>query len=112
MRISRRSIGGLTVLDLIGCLTAGPDERELVSLRAAVRDLVDMGCIHVVVNLAEIRSIDARGLGELATAMKTVSKAGGRLAVMSASPRIARMLAVTRLDTIFERCEAEVESFA
>ena len=109
MQISQRSVGGVTVLDLTGRLTVGPDERELAPLRTPICDLVNVGCVDLVVNLSELTSIDARGLGELAAAMKTVRMAGGRLTLMAAAPRVARMLAITRLDTIFEWCDARQE---
>jgi anti-anti-sigma factor len=111
MEISQRSVGGVTVLDLTGHLAVGPDERELIPFRSAIFELIDAGCRDIVVNLRGLTSIDARGLGELAIAMKTVHRAGGRLTLAAAAaPRVARILAVTRLDTAFEwREKDEVE---
>ena len=102
----------MTVLDLTGRLAVGRDERELAPFRSAIFALLDAGCRDIVVNLRGLTSIDARGLGELAIAMKTVHLAGGRLRLAAASPRVARILAVTRLDAAFERCDKDVETRA
>lgn len=109
MEISQRSVGAVTVLDLTGHLAVGPDERELIPFRSAIFELIDAGCRDIVVNLRGLTSIDARGLGELAIAMKTVHRAGGRLTLAAAAPRVARILAVTRLDRAFEWCDKDVE---
>ena len=109
MEIALRSAGAVTVLDLTGRLVVGPDEREIVPLRHAICALIEAGHRDVVVNLAGLTYIDARGLGELAMAMKTMDLAGGRLTLAAASPRVARILAVTRLDTAFEWRNNETE---
>ena len=70
MEISQRSVGAVTVLDLTGRLAVGPDERELAPFRRAIGALIESGCRDIVVNLRGLTSIDARGLGELALAMK------------------------------------------
>ena len=109
MEISRRSAGGVTVLDLTGRLTAGPDEVEIFALRTVICDLINSGRTNVIMNLSGLTHVDARGLGEIALAAETVQSSGGRLLLMAASPRVATMLAVTRLDTMFEWCDTDPE---
>ena len=106
MDISLRSAGAIRVIHLTGRLIVGADEHELVPLRNTIDALIKTGHLDIVVDLSGLTHIDARGLGELAMAMKTVDFAGGRLTLSAASPRVARMLAVTRLDTAFEWLEA------
>ena len=107
MDISLRSAGAITLLHLTGRLIVGAEERELVPLRNTIGALIKAGHLDIVVDLSGLTHLDARGLGELATAMKTVDRAGGRLTLSAASPRVARMLHVTRLDTAFEWLEKE-----
>ena len=109
MDISLRFSGAVTVLGLTGRLVVGEDEREIAPLRHAIRALIRAGHRDIVVNLSGLTAIDARGLGELAVAMKTVDLAGGRLTLAAASPRVARILAVTKLDTAFEWRDNETE---
>lgn len=106
MDISLRSAGAITVVHLTGRLLVGADESELVPLRNMIGGLIKAGYLDIVVDLSGLMHIDARGLGELAMAMKTVDLAGGHLTLSAPSPRVARMLAVTRLDTAFEWLEA------
>jgi anti-sigma B factor antagonist len=109
MDISLRSSGAVTVLDLTGRLVVSADEREIAPLRNAICAVIRAGHLDIVVNLSGLTYIDARGLGELAMAMKTVDLAGGHLTLAAASPRVARILAVTRLDRTFEWCDKDVE---
>lgn len=105
MDISLRSAGAMSVLHLTGRLIVGADERELVPMRTTIDALINAGYLDIVVDLSGLTHIDARGLGELAMAMKTVDLAGGRLTLSGASAPVARMLAITRLDTVFEWLE-------
>jgi anti-sigma B factor antagonist len=108
MELSLRYAGAVTVIDLTGRLSVGPEERETAPLRNAICALIKAGHLDIVVNLCGLTHIDARGLGELAMAMKTVDLAGGRLTLAAASPRVARILAVTRLDAAFEWRDKDV----
>jgi anti-sigma B factor antagonist len=109
MEITRRSVRGVTVLDLTGRLIVSPGEVEIAPLRTAIGELMTAGCVDVAINLAGLTHLDARGLGELVLAMKTARLHGGRLRLVAPSARVARMLVVTRLDTVFERCDSEAQ---
>ena len=102
VNLSSRSIGSLTVLNLDGRLVAGSDDLDLRRLRAVTGDIVANGRRQVVVNLCGLTQIDACGLGALASMMKAVDAAGGRVTLVAATARVARMLAVTKLDSVFE----------
>ena len=99
---SRRSIGLLTFVNLEGNLIAGPDDIGFVRLRAVTRDIVATGRHEVVVNLCGLAQIDARGLGALAEMMSAVRATGGHLTLVAPTARIARILALTKLDSVFE----------
>ena len=99
----------VTVLDLTGRLVVSPGEIEVAPLRTAIGALMTAGCVDVAVNVAGLTYLDARGLGELVLAMKTLRLHGGRLRLVAPSARVARMLAVTGLDRVFERCDTEAQ---
>lgn len=109
MEITRRFVGRRALLDLTGRLEVSPGEIEVAPLRTAIDDLIATGSVDVAVNLAGLTRLDARGLGELVVAMKTLRLRGGRLALMAPTPRVAKMLAVTGLDAVFERCDTEAQ---
>ena len=52
----------------------------------------------VRVDLGAVTEIDARGLGMLAELTRQTRAGGGRLSVVSASPRVRRLLRLTHLD--------------
>ena len=112
MEITRRFVGRMALLDLTGRLEVSPGEVEVASLRTAIGNLIAAGCVDVTVNLAGLTRLDARGLGELVVAMKTLRLRGGRLWLMAPTPRVAKMLAVTGLDAVFERCDTEAQLMA
>ena len=67
-----------------------------------LRDLLEKGYRHFVLDLDRERRIDAAGLGALVAAWKTVHAAGGELKLTRVSGRTRRVLQVTGLDSIFE----------
>lgn len=60
---------------------------------------------RVVLNLSGVTHCDARGLGTLATLIRTGGGYQGRLVMASTSERVARLLRLTRLDTQIRRAE-------
>ena len=109
MEITRRIVGGVIVLDLTGPLIVSATEEEIAPLRSAIDGLTAVGHLEVALNLAGVTHLDARGLGELVCALNVVRAQGGRLILLAPPPRVARLLAVTRLDTVFEICKSEEE---
>jgi anti-anti-sigma factor len=109
LEITCRRLGLLTILDLRGQCAVSPDEAETTALRSTIRRLVAEGWVHVVANLAALKSVDARGLGELVLTHQTLEAAGGELTLVAPNAAIRKMLAVTRLDTILRLCDSESE---
>ena len=109
MDLTCRRLGSLSILDLRGRCIVGPDEVEVSRLRSAIMRLILEGRVDVAVNLAALRSIDARGLGELVSAHRTLMKAGGALTVVAPNSTIRKMLAVTRLDAVLRLADSETE---
>jgi anti-sigma B factor antagonist len=91
----------VAVVDLSGRLAAGIDEFEFARLRRVTGEVIEAGCLEVVVSLCGLTLVDARGLGALATMMHAVRAAGGRVTLVAAPARLARMLTVTGLDRVF-----------
>jgi len=112
MNITHRSVRGVTLLDLTGRLAVSPSDAEVAPLRAAIGRLTAGAGAHIALNLTGLTYLDARGLGELVAALNTVRGRGGRLTLVAPSPRVAKMLTVTRLDSVFERCNSEGELLA
>ncbi len=60
------------------------------------------GHLNFAINLEEVAYIDASGLGQLLETMALVTRRGGELILVRPSKRVLELLAITKLDTIFE----------
>ena len=107
MQIEERKIGDVVMLDLQGKITLGQGD-EL--LKDKVNSLVNQGHRKIVLNLADVPYIDSAGLGEIVRTFTTVSRQGGSLKLLNLTKRIADLLAITKLLTVFETFETESDA--
>lgn len=99
MQTTTRHVGGAAVIDISGRITLGEGN---VLLRELVRELVDKGHCHIVLNLAEVQYVDSSGLGELVKTHTTVRNKGGQLRLVNLNNRINDLLQMTRLSAVFD----------
>ena len=97
---------GVAVLQVVGRLVAGSPS----SLRTAVDELVAKRPVAVLINMAAVTEMDAHGIGELVCSFLTVERHDSRIALIAPSPWVRRLLAVTRLDTVFTIYDSEAEA--
>lgn len=112
MRIDERMVDGVTILDLHGKLTMS-DGREL--LKDKVRSLLHQQQKNVLLNLADLSSMDSSGLGELVSSYTTIARDGGQIKLLNLTKRMEDLLTITKLLTVFETYSSEreaVRSFA
>src|SRR5437773_5121191 len=95
------------VLDMKGKVTLGEGD-EL--LKDKVNSLLNQGQKKIVLNLAEVPYIDSAGLGEIVRTYTTVSRQGGGLKLLNLTKRIADLLSITKLLTVFESFDAEADA--
>jgi anti-sigma B factor antagonist len=107
MEIQQDAVGEVAILRPAGRMEAGADRTQIVWLRTAISDLLAQDRVRVVLDLAEVTSMDAEGLGELAYAFQRLSRAGGTLVLAAPAERVRRLLSVTRLDKVFSICGSE-----
>ncbi len=107
MQIEERAIGDVKVLDVKGRVILGEGD-EL--LRDKINSLLNQGFKRIVLNLAEVPYIDSAGLGEIVRTYTTVSRQGGSLKLLNLTKRIADLLSITKLLTVFETFDSETEA--
>jgi len=97
LSIRIENIEDATVLRCVGRIVAGDPIR-------ALQDVVmcQVGKRLVVLDLAEVDTIDAAGLGSLIFLKTLACVAGMEFKLMSASERIRKLLNVANLDSVFE----------
>ena len=108
MDVRIRVGAGVAILYLEGRLVT--TSRPGRSLRAIVRDQVLEGRLVVLVDIAGVTDIDAHGLGSLVSSLTTLERHGGRMVLVAPTDRVRHLLAITRLDTVFEVYDSEREA--
>ncbi|MEV0263156.1 STAS domain-containing protein [Streptomyces sp. NPDC050617] len=92
-----RFVGGILVIELYGEL----DIWSTVTLAGHVESLLDQPRPDVVVDLRAVTFLDASGLRLLLRIKNQVAVKDGTLRLVRPSPRVWRVLRLTRLDRVF-----------
>lgn len=109
MKIDVRQVQGVTVISPKGKVTIGVGD---VALRTAVIEALTAGARNLLIDLQGVSTMDSSGIGELVSAYTTVMNRGGRLKLMSLPAKIADILHITQLISVFETFEDEAEAIA
>ena len=107
LNINERQAGDVTVLDMSGKITIGEGS---VSLRAAIRRLLEEGKKRILLNLAGISYVDSSGIGELVSSYTAINKEGGQLKLLNLTQKIRDLLTITKLLTVFDVYDNEAEA--
>jgi anti-sigma B factor antagonist len=99
LNISERQAGDVTVLDLSGKITIGEGS---VSLRGAIRRLIEEGKKKILLNLGKVSYVDSSGIGELVSSFTTINREGGQLKLLNLSQKIQDLMTITKLHTVFD----------
>ena len=96
LKVHTKHLGTVAVLCLQGQIVIGETE----SLRAAVSAL--SGISSVILDLARVSTVDAGGLGVMLGLREQAGAKGIRFALMNVTKGVSVVLAVARLDSVFE----------
>jgi anti-sigma B factor antagonist len=107
MTIETRTSGPVTILDIHGKITIGEGSAEV---RKMVRELLQAGKKDILLNLGDVSYVDSSGIGELVSSFTTVSNQGGQLKLLNLTKKLKELLAITKLLTVFDSYENEVEA--
>lgn len=70
-------------------------------LKQELVDIVDSGCLNVVVDLEKLNFIDSSGLGVLVSGLRRVKERGGTLRLVCTKDSILKIFRITGLDKVF-----------
>ena len=107
MTKSTRHLGGIAIVDISGPIVLG---EESASIRDMIHDLLSEGHKQILLNLGAVDSIDTGGLGALAGAFTTVRKQGGELKLLNLPEKVADVMQLTKLSTVFDILNDEAEA--
>jgi anti-sigma B factor antagonist len=99
LKISKRYLDGVVILDLDGNLVIGENSRQLHSILKA---LAFEDKKRILINLAGVAILDSTGLGTMVGSYSTLGRQGGQLKLEHLSARILELMHVTKLYTVFE----------
>lgn len=111
MKINQRARQGVTILEPKGKITIGVGD---VKLREAVHEVLKSGSNNILIDMSGVTTIDSSGVGELVSTYTTVTNRGGKLKLLDLPDKVADILQITQLITVFDVYDEEeeaVESF-
>ena len=94
LTIKERQEGSVTILELKGKLTLREGAADLDD---TVQNLVANGRRAILLEGSQVSVLDSEGIRVLVRSVATLEKEGGTLKLLRASPRMRRVLEVTRL---------------
>ena len=104
-----RESAEVIILDISGRIVLGDGAKQL---SGKIAELLSEGHNKILLNLAEVTYVDSSGLGELVSSYGSVAKAGGKIKLLNIQPRIAELLRMTKLHTLFECFSEETKAVA
>jgi len=111
--IKQRRVGSVTVLDTDSVLRIGLKfGGSGVPLEKAIQSLLTSGQKHILLNLSGVKSINAKGLGELISIYVTVTRDGGAFKLSNLTPMVRQLMSATNLSTVFDFYESEAHAIA
>ena len=96
LKIHAKNLENIAVLSLEGRVVTG----ETDVLRTAVKYLPP--CNAIILNLAQVNTVDAHGLGVMLEMREQAVSRGLRFKVINVNQPLNRIFEITRLDTVFE----------
>ena len=96
LKVHAKNLGNVVILCLQGRIVRGETE----SLRNAVRSVSDASA--VILDLARVTTVDARGLGVMLQLREEAEEKGIRFELMNITKLVGSVLEVSRLDSVFQ----------
>ncbi|HVM76245.1 MAG TPA: STAS domain-containing protein [Candidatus Saccharimonadales bacterium] len=109
MNAIRLQANDVTVIDLSGRMTR---VEEALGLRSMLQPLLERGYKRIVLNFAEVNSVDSFGMGELVHAYHGARACEGEIKLAHVNERIQELLQITKLYAVFDVYDDEVEAVA
>ena len=107
MKITERTVGDVTILDLQGRLVLEDGDQVF---KDACDALVRDGHRKFLLNLEGVSFLDSAGVGAIVWKYVTIKKKGGALKLLRLSQRSHHVLLITRLLSIIETFDSETDA--
>jgi len=98
MRIDTRSKDNGAILHLNGKVIGD----GVPQLKQAIEERINSGADWLIIDLAEVPLMDSSALGTIIAAFLKLRERNGKLVLLNARENILDVLAITKLDSLFE----------
>ncbi len=99
MKIKRRDIDDVVILEFSGKVMGGPDSDKV---KEAISELVEGGVKKALIDLSDVPWMNSSGVGILISAYTSMKNAGAQVKFLNINERVKSILMVTKLLTVFE----------
>ncbi len=96
--ITVRETPKVTILEVTGRVALGATGP---SVQDAVRDVLDKGRKHIVLDLGGVSYFDSSGLGQLVGSYATTVSRGGEIKLVNLNKKVYDLMQITKLYTVF-----------
>lgn len=108
MEMKTRELQHVTILDLAGDLTYA----NRAGFKAAVENIRQTGCRHLVLNMEQVRFLDSSGVGMLALFCQTFRLSKAKLSVLRPQPYVREILTLANIHKMMAVYGSEEEAIA
>jgi anti-sigma B factor antagonist len=99
LKIKRRDIDDVVILELSGKVMGGPDS---VKVKETIDALVEEGVKKLLIDLSDVPWMNSSGVGILISAYTSMKHSGAQVKFLNINERVKSILMVTKLLTVFE----------
>ncbi|MEM1300400.1 MAG: STAS domain-containing protein [Pseudomonadota bacterium] len=92
-----QSQNGTTTVQLQGSRL---DASVAETVKSEIKQIIDKGERHLIVDFATVQFMDSSGLGSLVGALKMMGP-GGQMEIINAAPAVLKVLKLTRMNKVF-----------
>lgn len=109
MTMLQRIHQDITILYPEGKIVLGDGDQELGE---AVRCALDLGARKLIISFSRVSYLDSSGVGELVGCYTAIKQQGGELRICCLNARIASLIKMTSLNSVFQVKDTEDEAVA
>jgi anti-sigma B factor antagonist len=105
--ITEQQVGDVIIIRVDGNIITGESAGTVQGL---IRRLLTEGQRKILLDMAHVRWVDSMGIGELASALVSITRAGGHFKLLKVRGNVKELLSITDLHTVFAIYDDEMEA--
>jgi anti-sigma B factor antagonist len=100
MKFSTGEVYNAKVINIKGKLRGGPEAEEFHS---TLQSFINESKKNIIIDMSDVSFVDSAGLGILVRGYTTIKNAGGEMKLAGISNKVKGVLAITKLNSVFEQ---------